>query len=82
MNIKFEQGYKHKEYVEHLVKLFYDWTWYETPSEYCTKKGPRAGLPHSYFFYTFKHKAWSPLWDVFMVSGKKKSYVKGTIEKY
>jgi hypothetical protein len=41
--IKFEQGYKHKAYVQDLWTFFKDWTFYVEPKVSIRKKGKRAG---------------------------------------
>jgi hypothetical protein len=81
--MKFEYGYRYKDYRYHICDIYKDWTWYRFPSEYVKKTGERKGLPHSYHFQTFKHNAWVPLSNCFYPKGSfVKSYVPGTITKH
>lgn len=78
---KFEQSYKHYEYVEHLLEVFKEWSWYIKPSVYIAKRGDLRGSPRSYHFYVFKHEAWMPLWNLMIQDGQK-VYKAGTISTY
>lgn len=80
--IKFEQGYKHKAYVEELWTLFEKWTFYEAPRVSIRKTGKRAGQDYSYYFRTFAHPAFRPLKDIFLDENNKKVYKAGTIIKH
>lgn len=80
--VKFEQGYKHKDYVYELWNLFQKWTFYTEPKESRRKTGKRAGLEYSYYFRTFAHPAFRPLKDIFLDENNKKVYKTGTITKY
>lgn len=82
--MKIEYGSPDKVYRYHICNLFKDWTWYEFPSEYVKKSGDKCGLPHSYYFQTFKHPVWFPLENSFVKVKKPcgtnmKSYAPGTI---
>ena len=53
--IKFEQGYKHKEYLYHLFNLFKNYTFHDEPYIRYEIRGPRKGLIKSFSFRTFTH---------------------------
>jgi hypothetical protein len=82
VKLKVEQGFKHKEYVEHLFYLFKDWTFYEKPYDYIPKgKSSEISEVKSVSFKTFAHVAFIPLWNLFMENSKK-VYKKGTIQNH
>jgi len=78
-NIKFEQDRVHKEYLFELFTLFKDWTLAKQPYEYIptkTKGTHIRGKVKSYSFRTISHPAFNPIYDLFLVNGKK-IYKKG-----
>jgi len=79
--IKFEQSYLNKEYLEYVLHILEKWTFYKSPSPSTRKKGFKQGEISSYYFYTLSHPAFNPLWDMFMIDGKKR-YKEGTILNY
>lgn len=70
--LKLEQGPMHKEYLFHLHSLFESWTFYKTPASR-VQLNPLSGdlLVKSYYFRTFSHPAFLPLWELFMATGRK-----------
>lgn len=70
-HIKFEQGYKQKDFLHHLFQLFKRYCFMEHPGVRLEKHGPRAGQVKSYYFRTFSHSTFSALHQPFYPGGKK-----------
>jgi len=56
--IKFEQGYKHKEYLYHLFNLFKDYTFQDEPY---IRYEIRKDLIKSFSFRTFTHPTFNSI---------------------
>lgn len=64
-HVKFEQGYKQKEFVFHLFSLFQQYCFAEKVSERLFLRGPRAGKIKSYWFRTASHPSFTRLYTLF-----------------
>ena len=67
--IKFEQGYKHKEYLYHLFNLFKDYTFQDEPY---IRYEIRKDLIKSFSFRTFTHPTFNSIWELYMKNGEKR----------
>ena len=70
--IKFEQGYLQKEFLYHLFSIFKTYCFMLEPGIRLTLNGHRKGLIKSYWFKTFSHSYFDPLFDLFYRDGKKR----------
>ena len=70
-HMKFEQGYKQKEFLHHLFHLFKGYSFMEKPGSRRQLSGPRVGEIKSYWFKTFSHAHFTPLRDSLYRFGKK-----------
>lgn len=74
--LKFEQGNKHKEYIDHLYSIFDEWC-LSLPAA-----NDRNGVVN-WTFQTFSHSAFVSLAKIFFSTGSsKKSIEKDFVEKY
>lgn len=71
VGMKIEQGYKQKDFAEHLFELFKGYCFAVSAQPYIAKKGPRKGLIKSYWFKTFSHPSFTFIWNLFYVNGVK-----------
>ena len=69
--IKFEQGYKQKEFLYHLFHLFKGYCFMEEPGLRYELRGTRVGKIKSYWFKTFSHNGFTPLWHLLYINGRK-----------
>ena len=69
--IKFEQGYKQKEFLYHLFDLFSDYTFMEKPSQRIDLNPEKQGSIKSFWFRTFSHYSFTELWNLFHKNSKK-----------
>lgn len=69
--LKFEQGYAQLAFVLHLFDLFKVYCFMMEPGLRKTLSGPRKGLPKSFWFKTFSHYSFTPIWNLFYVDGVK-----------
>ena len=77
--IKFEQGYKQKEFLYHLFDLLSKYTFMETPGLRIDLHPPRKGLIKSYWFKTFSYPCFSKLHSLFCANEKRKALLEGLI---
>lgn len=80
--IKFEQGYKQKEFLAHLFELFHDYTFMSTSGERINLRGKRKGLVKSFWFKSFSHPSFTELWNLFLKDGKRKSIYENLITEH
>lgn len=59
--IKFEQGYKQKEFLYHLFDLFSLYTFMDVPGQRIDLHSKRKGLVKSFWFKTFSHYSFTEL---------------------
>lgn len=69
--IKFEQGYKQKEFLYHLFDLFSLYTFMDVPGQRIDLHSKRKGLVKSFWFKTFSHYSFTELWHLFRRNEKK-----------
>jgi hypothetical protein len=60
--IKFEQGYKQKEFIEDLYNKFRLYTFMESIG---TRYNKNTDIIKSYWFKTYSYKTFTELWDLF-----------------
>ena len=63
--IKFEQGYLQEEFLFHLFDLFKGYCFMIEPGKRIELHGDRKRLIKSFWFKTFSHIYFDPLWDLF-----------------
>jgi hypothetical protein len=63
--IKFEQGYKQKEFLYHLFEKFQTYSFMEQPGLRLHVRGPMVGKEKSFWFKTFSHKSFRKLFTLF-----------------
>ena len=81
-HIKFEQGYKQKDFVFHLFQLFSKYCFMEQPGDREEKKGARKGQIKSYWFKTFSHTTFTRIYHSLYRGGKKyidKDFLSGAL---
>ena len=61
--LKFEQGGEHKDYMDHLYNLFYNWSL--SPPREQARINANGNTVVSWTFQTFSHTAFVPLADIF-----------------
>ena len=71
-HIKFEQGYKQKEFLYHLFHLFKGYCFMKNPGSRRQLSGPRVGEVKSYWFKTFSHADFTPLRNSLYLDGRKR----------
>lgn len=63
--IKFEQGYKQKEFLNHLFEIFKMYCFMENPGTRLHLRGIMQNKPKSFWFKTFSHKSFTKLFTLF-----------------
>jgi hypothetical protein len=74
--IKFEQGYKQKEFINNLFEKFKLYSWMDN-----IQIRYKNNQIKSYWFKTFSHLTFNELWNLFYKNEKKK-YKKGLIKNH
>lgn len=69
--IKFEQGYRQKNFVYHLFDLYKEYCFSTEVREYVAKSGARKGLVKSYYFKTFSIPQFTEVYNLFYEDGTK-----------
>ena len=64
-HIKFEQGHKQKDFLDHLFQLFREYSFMEAPGSRLSLAGERAGEVKSYWFKTFSQSTFTLLYHSF-----------------
>lgn len=70
-SMKFEQGYKNRDYLYHLFEISRRYVFSEGPGKRLELRGERKGEVKSYYFNTFTHEIFNKLKDLFIIDGKK-----------
>jgi hypothetical protein len=71
--LKFEQGYKQKQFIDHLFHTFKNYCFMENPKARLQIRGDKEGELKSFWFKTFSHKSFTNFWDLFYERSKKKT---------
>ena len=75
-SIKFQQGYKNRDYLYHLFDISRKYVFSKEPGKRMELRGERVGKVKSYYFNTFTHEIFNKLKDLFIMDGKGKKGVK------
>ena len=84
--LKFEQGDNHKDYINHLYSIFFEWSL--SPPRRQDRKNKKGHLVTTWTFQTFSHSAFLPLASIFLVGKNiatdnwKKGISENFVEKY
>ena len=63
--IKFEQGYQQQDFLRYLFDIYKLYCFMDEPGVRFELKGPRKGLPKSFWFKTFSHPSFTEIWNLF-----------------
>lgn len=80
-HMKFDNGYKQKDFIYALFEHFKVYCFAVSPQTYIAASGVRKGLIKSYTFKTFSHPSFSRVYEMFYVNGVK-SIASGIILNY
>ena len=72
--IKFEQGYKQKDFLYHLFNIFSRYTFMDVPGQRIAFDKEGKVFIKSYWFKTFSYYSFTELWNLFCKNGKKEIF--------
>ena len=79
--IKFEQGYKQKDFLYHLFNTFSKYTFMDVPGQRISFDKEGKPFIKSHWFKTFSYYNFTELWNLFCKNGKK-GIVENLINKH